>query len=64
MTKNIKRILSRITGYWRKRRLYAAYPHLRVIDEAQADAKRRHKAYKHFDKAREAYIASALREGV
>jgi hypothetical protein len=43
------------------RRLLKQYPELARIDQAQAEARRKHKAHEHFDKTREAAVAALLR---
>jgi hypothetical protein len=48
---------------WQRWRLYRALPELRHIDQAREAARRQHRTYKHFDKAREALIISSLRRG-
>lgn len=56
LTRALRFIRSRIE----RANMYRAYPELRHIDQAKAAARRAHRPTKHFDKAREAFIASAL----
>lgn len=60
----IRRALSGWLRWRTTRKLYRALPELKLIDEARAEAKRKHRPYRHFDKTREALMAEALRGGL
>jgi hypothetical protein len=70
MNKIIRRIL-RQWQIWRDkrtaeanyRRLMKKYPELSRIDQAQAEARRKHRPCQHFDAARQAAVLMLLREG-
>lgn len=50
---------------WRTtRRLYAAYPEIRRLDEAREEARRKHQPTKHFDAAKTAFLTSVLRQNL
>lgn len=57
-------LLESYAAWKRKRRLYRAYPELRLIEEAERLARRQHKPVEQFRAAKQAAIVSALREGI
>ncbi len=56
----LSKCLSYVRSEWDRSKRYRHLPELRRIDQAQAAEKRKHRRYKHFDKAREALMTSAL----
>lgn len=62
--RQIRTLLDSYAAWKRKRRLYHAYPELRLIDEAERLARRQHKPVEQFRAAKQAAIVHALREGL
>jgi hypothetical protein len=59
----LKKAIAWVRSRIERSKLYCALLELRHIDQARETARRQHRPYKHFDKAREALITASLRRG-
>jgi len=61
MTRFIRIAIESWKAWWLKRRLYKHHPWLKHFDEAEKEARRKHKAVEPIRQARRDYMTSVLR---